>query len=997
MALRGIYTIPAGWPFVDALAAGILAETGPDPEALAAVTILLPTRRAARSLREAFLRLSDGKPILLPRMTPLGDIDEDELTIAGADELTGGGLDVPPAISGLRRQLLLARLVRHAQAVSGSDMPVEQAAMLALELGRLIDRVRTERLSFDRLADIVPEEHAEHWQRTLEFLKIVTQVWPDLLAAEGAIDAAERRNILLAAEAERWRAHPPRGLVIAAGSTGSIPATADLLAVVPTLPHGVLVLPGFDPAMTPDVATAALEDAQHPQHGMLRLLAHLDEPPSRVRPWPTQPKRITDPARAALLAEVMRPAETTKAWRDIVKPATAALTDVTRIDCPGADEEARVIALLMRDTLENPGRTAALVTPDRMLARRVAAELRRWDIEIDDSAGHPLATTPVGAFLRLAAEIVAQDFAPITVLALAKHPLAACGLAPADLRRLIRRLEIATLRGPRPAPGMAGLRAAWAASRANKDNELRRLIDALEQASAPLVDLMAKPVASFAELVAAHVRMAEALAASDEETGAHRLWAGDAGEAAAGFVAEAIEAASALGDIPPGSYAGLIDALLGGRVVRPSYGAHPRLFIWGLLEARLQHADVMILGGLNEGTWPPDSEADPWMSRPMRKAFGLPAPERRIGLTAHDFAQAFAAPEVVLTRAQRIDGTPTVPARWLVKLEKILDKFGLFPDERNARQWLHWQALLDEPTPATTSRADRRPAPKPPVAARPRRLSVTQVETWMRDPYSVYARHILGLRELDPIDAPPDRADYGTIIHAILDQFLKAHPKALPPDAFERLSTLGEAKFAEQSVPPGVRAFWWPRFLRIARWVADSEAERRNGLTEIASEVSGEVSIDGPAGPFKVTAIADRIDRQADGSLQIFDYKTGAAPNPKEVAAGFAPQLPLEAMIAMAGGFTGIGAGEISKLAFLRLSGGNPAGEEKPATKDSDLQTLATEARDGLKGLVASFDDPATPYEARPRPEMAPRYSAYEHLARIKEWAAGPDGDGGEG
>jgi ATP-dependent helicase/nuclease subunit B len=584
----------------------------------------------------------------------------------------------------------------------------------------------------------------------------------------------------------------------------------------------------------------------------------------------------------------------------------------------------------------------------------------------------------------------------VALLALAKHPLAACGLAPATMRRLIRRLEIDALRGPRPAPGIQGLRAALK----HKDSEILHLLDVVERTSAAFAQLIAQPSAPFADLVAAHVAMAEALAQSDDSTGALRVWAGDAGEAAAGFVAETIEAASALGEIPPGSYPGLIDALLGGRVVRPSYGAHPRLFIWGLLEARLQHADVMILGGLNEGTWPPDSEADPWMSRPMRKTFGLPPPERRIGLTAHDFAQAYAAPEVVLTRAARIDGTPTVPSRWLVKMEKILAKFELHPDEyseRTAGQWLHWQALLDGSASAQGGRGDRRPAPKPPVAARPRQLSVTQIETWMRDPYSIYARHILKLREIDPIDAAPDRADYGTIIHRILDEFIRHYPQTLPPDTYEKLSTLGEEKFAEQSVPPGVRAFWWPRFLRIARWIAETEPERRLGLAGISSEVAGELTIDGPAGPFKVTAIADRIDRMDDGSLQIFDYKTGAAPSAKEVAAGFAPQLPLEAMIAMAGGFADVKGGDITKLAFLRLSGGNPAGEEKPAAaKETDPKTLADEAREGLIGLVASFDREATPYETRPRPDMAPRYSAYEHLARVKEWAAGNDSEGGE-
>ncbi len=994
MALRGIYTIPAGWPFVDALAAGVLAEVGPTPEALADVTILLPTRRAVRSLREAFLRSSDGRPLLLPRMTPLGDLDEDELAIAGADELSGGGLDVPPAISGLRRQLLLARLVRQQQLARGAHMPIEQAAMLALELGRLIDRVQTERLSFERLAEIVPEEHAQHWQETLKFLEIVTAHWPDILAAEGAIDSADRRNRLLTTETERWRANPPQGLVVAAGSTGSIPATADLLAVVATLPRGCLVLPGFDPTMPPDVAAASLGDAQHPQHGMLRLLDRLDEPFARVKLWPNQPARTTHPDRAGLMAETMRPAETTKAWRNLAPPSIASLVDVTRIDCPGADEEARVIALLMRGVLEMPARTAALVTPDRTLARRVAAELRRWNIEIDDSAGQPLAITPVGAFLRLTADLIAHDVSPVQLLAFAKHPLAACGFAPATLRRLVRRLEMFVLRGPRPSPGTAGLRAAWSVSKANKDSEIEHLIDRIEAAIQPMALLAKQASAPFADLVAAHVRMSEALCASDTEHGAKRLWAGDDGETAAGFVAEAVEAAGALGDISPGSYAGLIEALLSGRVVRPRYGAHPRLFIWGLLEARLQHAGLMILAGLNEGTWPPESEADPWMSRPMRKAFGLPPPERRIGLTAHDFAQAYAAPEVVLTRATRVDGTPTVASRWLVKLEKILIKFGLVMEDADSAQWLHWQAWLDAPTQPQGPRPDRRPAPRPPVSARPRELSVTQIETWMRDPYAVYARHILRLKELEPLDAPPDRADYGTIIHRILDDFIALHPKTLPDDAYDKLCALGLEKFAERSIPPGVRAFWWPRFQRIARWFVESEAERRVGLDEIASEERGSLNFDGPAGPFKLTAIADRIDRMSDGTLRILDYKTGAAPKAREIAAGFAPQLPLEAAIAAAGGFARFGASEVAELAFLRLSGSDPAGETIPAAKDKNPTMLAAEAHEGLTHLIAQFDRPDTPYEARPRPDMAPRYSAYEHLARVKEWAPGADGEG---
>jgi ATP-dependent helicase/nuclease subunit B len=976
--VRGVFTIPAGWPFVDSLAAGILAEAGDDPAALAEFTLLLPTRRAVRSLREAFLRRAEDRPLLLPRMMPLGDLDEDELAIAAGEEMLDAGADVPPAISGIRRQFLLTRLVQKSQAI-----PVEQAAMLALELARLIDRVRTERLSFDGLKDIVKGELARHWQLTLDFLEIVTKHWPRLLEEEGAIDAADRRNRLLEAQRRRWLAEPPAGPIIAAGSTGSIPATADLLAVIATLPKGAVVLPGFDPEMESEVAEAALADPQHPQHGMLRLLRHLDVAPLSVKPWPTPAPRATARDRIELLAQAMRPATMTTSWRDLTAPPDSAIMDFTRIDCPGADEESRVIALLLREALEAPGRTAALVTPDRRLARRVAAELRRWEIEIDDSAGTPLATTPPGTFLRLVAEAVAQAFAPIPLLALLKHPLAALGAAPATLRRQARTFEMDVLRGPRPAPGLESLRVP----------AHRRLIDALDAATAPLAACHARSLVPFPELLAAHVQAAEALAASDEDRGDRLLWAGEAGEAAAAFVAEAMEAGAALGEVAPDSYAALFDALIGTRVVRPRYGTHPRLSIWGLLEARLQQADLMILSGLNEGTWPPDGEADPWMSRPMRRDFGLPAPERRIGQTAHDFAQACAAPEVVLTRAERVDGTPTVPARWLVKLEKILAKFEIILSIDEAAQYLRWQEDLDRAP--LVARVDSRPAPCPPLLARPRRLSVTQVETWMRDPYSIYARHVLGLRELDPVDAAPDRADYGTIIHRTLDDFVRRFPDVLPLDAYEQLCALGRARFDEEGVKPGVRAFWWPRFERIARWFVASEIGRRIGIESITSEITGKLTLNGPAGAFLLTGTADRIDRFVDGRLRIFDYKTGAVPTAKEVAAGFAPQLPLEAAIAEAGGFDGIPGAPVAELAFLRLTGSEPAGEIKPASKDTDPSTLAAEARAGLQGLVDHFDRADTPYEARPAPAFAPRYSPYEHLARVKEWASA-DGEGGE-
>ncbi|HEU0071219.1 MAG TPA: double-strand break repair protein AddB [Alphaproteobacteria bacterium] len=987
MTEKRVANIAAGAPFVDALAAGIWNMAGrDDPLALTRVTVLLPTRRAIRSLREAFLRLGDGAPVLLPRLMPLGELDEEALLLE--ERANEGHADLPPAVPGLRRQLLLAQLVQKLGARNLAEAPDEaQAARLAEALARLLDEMQTERADPAKLKSLAPEAFARHWQQTLEFLAILTEHWPKILEAEGALDPAARRNAVLAAQAELWRAQPPAGPVIAAGSTGSIPATADLLDVIASLPQGQIVLPGLDRDMSEDCWRALLEEGgvpSHPQYGLARLLERLGVARSEVKDWTSSVAPASPPGRAKLFARALDPQDG-EAARPAMSDLAAALDGVTRLDAPGPIEEAGAIALMMREAVEHEARTAALVTPDRGLARRVAAELRRWDIEVDDSAGQPLAATPAGAFARLALAMLAEDCAPAPLLAALKHPLSSGGEKTVVFRDKARALELAVLRGVRPAPGFAGLRSALVGE---GEAALGSWLDGLAKAAAPLCDALAASAVAAEDLLRAHAAWLEHLAADDAMPGAARLWRGDDGEALANFFAEFAGAARDLPPMAGRAYPALIEALLAGRVVRPRYGAHPRLFIWGPLEARLQHAHLVILGGLNEGTWPADPGADPWMSRPMREAFGLPAPERRIGLAAHDVAQLFAAPQVALTRAERVDGTPTVPARWLQRLDNLLLGMdaGALP---SGAKWLAWQQALDAPQapPVPTPR----PAPRPPVAARPRRLSVTEIETWMRDPYGIYAKHVLGLRALEPLDADPGAADRGSFIHDALDRFVKSwRPGETAEAAYERLLGFGREAFSSALDRPGVWAFWWPRFERIARWFAGNEIARRRESTPLAVEGWGEMKLPGPAGEFLLIAKADRIDSLGNGGLAVVDYKTGQPPGEKELTFGFSPQLPLEAMMAAAGAFKGVPPAEVSRIEFWRLSGGRPVA--KISAHDAGL--FATEAYRGLTGLIAAFDDPATPYLARPRAAHAPRFSDYEHLARVREWAA--SGEEGE-
>jgi len=783
-------------------------------------------------------------------------------------------------------------------------------------------------------------------------------------------------------QAEVWRAKPPGGFVIAAGSTGSIPATADLLAVVAGLPQGLVILPGLDKSMS-ETDWQALDET-HPQFGMKRLLEHLSRDRRSVSDWPESAgSSPRDVARSQLVREVMRPAATAEEWRRIEGLNSTAVAGLERAEAATEREEAEIIALRLRETLQSPGRTAMLVTPDRSLARRVAAALGRWDIAIDDSAGRPLAEMPVGTFLRLMAEAAVDKAAPLAFLSLLKHPLAANGSAPEAFRDRARQLELLVLRGPRPASGLDSL--TELATRADPD--LASWLTDLTAGLTPFFDAMAGTRQVPSEFLRLQAEACEFLATTGDLPGPLRLWRHEDGEAAAGLIAESIEALAAFPPVRPADFPALLDALLTGAVVRPLYGDHPRLQILGPLEARLQQADLIVLGGLNEGTWPADPGIDPWMSRPMRQQFGLPSPERRIGLAAHDIAQAMAAPNVLMTRARRVDGTPMVASRWWLRFDAVAKATGLdaAPQQLDRRR----SALLDHP-----GAVDPRPPPepRPPISARPRKLSVTGFYTWQTDPYALYAEKILRLRRLDPIEASPGAAERGQILHSILAEFLG---DLWPANPIDRLLAVGRRHFQSLSEYPGLTAFWWPRLERVAGWFVAQQQSRYPNLLPMALEASGELTVNAPAGPFIVTARADRIDINEAGdepTLAIIDYKTGQPPSAAMVESGLYPQLQLEALIAEAGGFENV-AGTVEAVAFWHLSGGRQPGRMR-AFEGDVVDELKTNARKGLFALIAAFDRVETPYRSHPRGRILRPYG-YDHLARVKEWSSGVAGGDG--
>ncbi len=1006
--LPKIYTIPLGMPFVDCLAQGLWQLSGENLERLSAMTVLLPSRRAVKALQEAFLRLPDrGRDVqamILPRLRPVGDIDEMGLLESGlieegeAEQNEIG--EIPPALSSLRRTMILARHILARGEIGGERPRLDQAIPLAEALGSFLDEVETEGLSLDNLDRLVPDDLAKHWQITLDFFDLLRRHWPMILEEEEAIDPAARRNRVLDIQARAWLAHPPAHPVIAAGITGSIPAVARLMAVVASLPQGRIVLPGLDQTLNDDDWQAVENDPTHPQYGMARLLRHLEKTRIEVASWldiagdlPSWRKRGSSDRRQALISKSLLPGERTDRWPTLLQEESYSESDwagLERIDCRNEQEEALVIALSLRQFLEEESQgIAALVTPDRGLAQRVVGELRRWSIEIEDSAGKPLSAYRSGIYFLALAEAAAQQWRPIPLLSFLKHPLCNIALPTGDFRRWLSLFERRVLRGLSPALGWQGILSALDRQKERvKPDEfefIRTGILALQHITEPLADWNRdiSPATRLASLIA----VAEALAATEIGNGPARLYADEDGEALAKFLNEALDVFAGIPPCDGTTFEGILQKLFAQIDVRPPYGPHPRLFIWGVLEARLQQTDLLILGGLNEGTWPQIAKGDIWMSEQMRRQFGLPSLEQGIGLSAHDFQQALGVKRVVMTRAERVGGQPASPSRWLLRLDALRACLNMETLAKRA-PLQDWAIAIDA---AGASIPCERPKPSPGGKYRPESLSISKIEIWRRDPYALYAAAVLKLKKLEPLHQEPRDADLGSIIHAALDSYLLAHGDSDPLDPRQALLDIGRTKFGDLLNRPEVWAFWWPRFQEIAEWFVKAQADRRVSIARSYTEVKAEAQFTSGRRAFTLLARADRLDIMKDGTLTIIDYKTGGIPGGVEIALGYAPQLALESMLVEMGAFDVIPEiTSVGEIVYWHLSGkDSKISDPKIDRRKLDPTILAREAESGLRCLLDHYSTDGASYIAVPDKRYQLRYNDYEHLERILEWSSG--------
>ena len=1053
---KRVFSIPAGAPFLKtvatALCDGRLNETfrydPSDPLSLADVTIFVPTRRSARVLRSEFVDLLGGRSAILPVIRPLGETDDDSgyFDLVAPEEMdlalpiggTARLLELGQLILAWRNQLPKIVLDVHSQSPLVAPASPADAIWLARALAELIDAVETEERDWTDLKKLDTGEHALWWQLTAEFLSIASAFWPARLEELRRSSPAKHQAAILRGEARRIASRDHRGPVIVAGSPGSVPATADLIAAISRLPNGTVVLPGLDLSMpaeqwamigeeTPD---GRLEPASrsHPQFGLSRLLRKLEVTREDVEVLGAVPSDLA--FRAEAISQALVPAKATdrwSTWREAADPhfLSQAFADVSLIEASNEREEAVAIAIALRLALEQPGREggeaqAALITPDRALARRVTAELARFGVVADDSAGSALSGTLQGTLTQLLLEAALRPGDPVAIVGLLKHPLVRLGLPAPDLRSAVEALEVLALRGGTGDMDISALEPLLdeqlAAQREDRHPPHWRL-SLPEDAADGARDLARRLARAVEPLASAFVRrrpdgrgLTTKLTLSDwaERTGRALeavtiderdnlagLWSGEAGERLAGLLSEVIATEGQMEADGP-QWIDIVMALTTGEAVKPRSLSHPRVFIFGTLEARLQSVDTMILGGLNEGSWPGQTLNNPFLSRTMKTDMGLEPPERRIGQLAHDFEMACGTRNLILSRSMRQGSTPTVASRWLQRLLALGGK--AFADELKARgeQYRQWASAVDA---GENQQPAKRPAPKPPAELQPRSYSFSEVGRLRRDPYSVYARRILKLDPLDPFNRDPGASERGTLYHAIIDHYTREGHKPGSPAAIEAMGRITEELFDAEQLPPHIDRVWRPRFRQVARAFLDWEAERAPDIRRTLTEAGAGWEVE-PAG-IRVTGIADRIDIKGSGLADLVDYKTGLSPSVSQARALLDPQLALEAAALRAGAFRNVGSLTPGDLLYVRLRPGDRFKAEKVNNEGSGATAkrqpksaldLAQESLEQLTRFVITLRNGEAGFASRLIPFSQGDFGGeYDHLARVAEWSTADD------
>ncbi len=992
--LPRVYNIAPGGNFLDVLAKKILEgfplEPGEVLPALSRWTILLPTRRAARQLGLILLKQSGQKAIRLPRIRPIGDLEDDQL--GEAEFVT----EVPNAMSKSGQFFALFSLLKRwceenpliALANEIANSPAQSIA-LTNSLLKLVEQFETEEMTFENLWDVYETDLSEHRNAILSLLEIIKTALPKILIDENLLGSSERRNRLIRLEAQRIQLDSSQGPIVAAGSTGTIPATRALLKAIAYRPQSAVILPGLDQYL--DEPTLLSLKPDHPQYALQKLLAELQINRSDVVELSSG-----NVERNLLSSEVMRPTQTAHLWREALfskkNEIMSSMARLHPIEAPDRHIEARTIAIILRNVLETPGQTGALVTPDRDLALRVKIELLRWNIKIEDSAGEPLVNFGLASLLQQILQTVSEGFSPSSLISLFNHAECNFGLSREEMLKIFRHFEVAVLRNYGVGRGLENIEQAFVSARLGfvnlervsplvakfSDEDWQAMQQMLERILQCLKPLSTESVAPFQDQLHILLNCIHSLAPQCDQGAPENV------QFSAVINAVELDAHRLISCNLLTSGLLILNALKN-ESFRETGRSHPRLAIYGLLEARMMPADVLIMGGLNESKWPAQPDSGAWLNRPMRDVLGLQQPEREIGLAAHDFAQGLGYDKVYLTWSKRVDGSPLVPSRWILRLMAVLKAAGIEKEVVKDNHWLSLAKAIDEPK---TLSPIGKPKPSPPIITRPVRMSITEVEKLIRDPYSIYVKRILRLDPLPPIDRRPDAALRGLLFHIAINEWNQLLSKSTVKNSLDILVQAGRKVFAPFLNESEIANFWWPRFEKMSRFLIEKEAEFETDLIQIHAEINGKYEFNINGIDHTILGRADRIDLLKDGKTRVIDYKTGAPPTSHQVTIGLNPQLTLEAAVLKHGEFQGLTNSITSSLYYVKVGGGIAPVEMssiKP-TDGSTIDELAERHLEGLKTLLSNYQHESQSYLPRVAVLREENKLDYDHLSRFREW-----------
>ncbi len=1044
-----LYNIPFGNSFIDTLVDNIINGKffqfdyiNKNDFLFSDIKIFLPTRRAANYFIDRISILLGEQNLFLPNVIPLGEISEFNNLLGIDSEFILKNTSVLQDIEPVQRRLVLTKFViewsQNIQNILEQNDLMDTSSELLLKgikadlqgfnvartasdaiqmadaLGELIDTLVIHDKNWQDLDKLLPLDLAdEYWKISKDFLTIASKAWPEFRQAYGLVDAAERQHRTVLALAKKLIQERPSTPIVIAGSTGSMPATAQLISAISQLPNGAVVFSGLDHSLDAESWQCLIDnrgkllEPTHPQTQFSKLFFNIGI--SRKDIINVGQINQSFSSRNLILNEAMLPSQTTERWQtkstrlgsDVIHNG---LLNISIVEADHEREEALVIAAALRIALEIPNKTAAVITPDRSIAERVISELRRWNILAADTGGRALARTGAGSLAILVAHAVSNNFSPHSLLALLNHPNLTLGINPKILAKGRNAIDLGLLRLPLIKCDLDVLLEHAEIARTGFQDSIKSmrshsrltLID-WESAETVLRNLkyifdpfLNVRIANLLQMIQHHENILKKITI-DEENEIDFEYLDGSNEIMSLFVS--IKSNINNIDLLTSDYLTFFRKLIDPIAVAITADSHPRIKIYGLLEARLIKADLAILAGLDETVWPPQGKMDPFLTREWCSELDLPVPEHHIGQTAHDFVSLMDSEEVVITRSLKRDGSPTVASRFLQRIKTVTGEAYDTEAISRGNKLISLARILDVPKNFAPTRP---PAPVPKPSSLPRRLSVTEIETLRRDPYSIYAKHVLKLDYLELVARRIGPSERGVLIHEIFARFIEMFPLEQPIDAYEQLMAIAGQVFQPVKNLSEFEIFWFPSFMGSAKWFLLWDKSRRANIVKpIAVERHGvlKLMLTG-GGEFTLTGQADRIEFHKGDAFSIVDFKTGKVPSLKQVRSGFSPQLTLEAAMLKRGAFPGLSGALVEQLLYAKL-GGKIVGEERLvySSKDElDADKLSELHFGEFLTLIDEHWNCGRPFSSRPYPEFLKDYARYDHLARVREWALSGDG-----